>query len=625
MINADDVQVYLRNHGQELPIERLRTHLIDITSSEAFLSPASEMGIAASLLDCYLREADGPEKGTVTFMEEVEHLEALPGVLFLGVLTHDWPGLADCTAGLVHERGWNIAFLKGVALRYGEQDLGIVIVGVKVADEVAKDALAAERAEFKVALRSIAAGSKAKALLLSRQTRKVEIYGQVIRHIELKYTGDDLDPIIGERGEALKFFASRSTAYVLERSMDDLSKQIVTNYRFVRSVRSSGGLVHVKAENLVTTRERLTGITVAGFDRDISLRIILEAIRKAFPEFQLRFNKEFRTRDGITLYRLEVCDEMGNPADSETIGRIEKTLKKAAVSKRVERARWIESIGGFEHYARAIIPFLKNEFEVSSRPQVFIAAGQANEYLQEFKVMMVLPNEAESVDPLPDFFNCIDGFKGLSIVSAHPPKIMGKCRIETIDVSADLDTFDEPEQIYSVLKQRLASVIGEFRDFDEGMRRADRVNLERVQELLPELQDSLLREVYYHLDDFYRVGAPVEELAAIIDLAVKALDRHRRLRGALVLHAESKMSLDEGDSLVTASLVAVAYASEARLSRIIFQKLAGLDCTVSKIRHGETTVLALKLMRDHRPLPARELAELAASLESICFSQAGKQ
>ena len=73
----------------------------------------------------------------------------------------------------------------------------------------------------------------------------------------------------------------------------------------------------------------------------ISLSLILDALRMAFPEFQRKFNKEFTTGDGITTYRLEVCDAQGNAAEPEVVERIRRTLGQAAASKKVERARFV--------------------------------------------------------------------------------------------------------------------------------------------------------------------------------------------------------------------------------------------------------------------------------------------
>ncbi|MFN7970774.1 MAG: hypothetical protein U0166_00225 [Acidobacteriota bacterium] len=618
VVNADDVQAYLKGEGVEIPRERLREFLIEITSSEAFLHPSNELAITAALLDSYLKGVEKDGRRTTAFVEDISKVRMFPHVLFLGVLTRDWPGLADCTAGVVHEKGWNISFLKGVTLRYGGEELGLIIIGIKIEDDLALQAFAADREAFSRDLRQISSHSKAKEILITRNIRRLEIHSQVIERIERMYEGgDDLDRITGPDGEALKFFASRSNAYVLERTVDDLARQIITNYQFVKKVRASGGAVQIDVSNIVTTRERLTGITVAAFERDLSLAVIFEAVGKAFPGFQRKFNKEFTTADGITLYRVEVCDPRGDPANPETLDRLRKALEKAAVSKRAERARWIESIGGFEHYARAIIPFLVKEQEATQSPQVFIAAGQANEFLQEFKIIMVLPEVPGKADPLPQFFDAIDGVKGLGIVSTHPPKIMGSQRVEMLDVAADLEAFQEPEEIYALLKSRIAVIIGEFRDFDEGMRRADRTNLERVQALLPECDELVLREFYYHLDDFYRVSAPVDELATLIDLAVSAMGKSVDSRGTLEVQSGAAMVDLGSDKFKTASLIAVAYPAGRGHLRHVLQILSGYDYTMSKIQHLGTTVLTFRVMKDHRPLPDQDLDNLVGRIKGL--------
>ena len=63
---------------------------------------------------------------------------------------------------------------------------------------------------------------------------------------------------------------------------------------------------------------------------------------------------------------------------------------------------------------------------------VFISAGQASESLQEFKVLMVLPEVEGRPDPVPQFLAAIDPIQGLGVVSTHPPKVLGKTRVEMI-------------------------------------------------------------------------------------------------------------------------------------------------------------------------------------------------
>ena len=618
MVNADDVLAYLDAEGVSIPRDRVRDYLIEITSSEAFLHPAAELAITTALLHAYVTGDRGRPDRTETFMEDLARIAMFPHVLFLGVMTRDWPGLADCVAGIVHEKGWNIAFLKGVTLSFKKEDLGVILIGIKVEDEMGLQVLGEERGTFLKDLANVACGSKAKTYLLTRQARKLEIYSQVIGHVPQVYHGDDVDRILGEDGEAVKFFASRSNAYVLERSVEDLSRQIINNYLFVKRVRASGGLLQLDVNNIVTTRERLTGITVCGFEREISPSLVLDAIKKAWPGFQRKFHKEFTTSDGITLYRIEGCDVEGASADEETLTRLRKILEKVSTTKRVERARYIESIGGFEHYARAIIPFLVKEHDATGIPQVFIAAGQANEFLQEFKLIMVLPEKLGKADPLPRFFEAIEEVSGLGIVSTHPPKIMGKQRVEMLDVSADLGSFGEAEQIYALLKSRIRDIVGDFRDFDEGMRRADRSNLERVQSLLPQIDEPVLREFYYHLDDFYRVGAPVEELSALISLAVKAMKASHDGDGTLeVLSGTASVDIGDGQSFPTATLLAIAYSIHKSYLRCVLECLSGLDCTMSKLAHENTTVLTIRAMKDHRPLPEGALAERVECIKRL--------
>ncbi|GAH63961.1 unnamed protein product, partial [marine sediment metagenome] len=79
-------------------------------------------------------------------------------------------------------------------------------------------------------------------------------------------------------GETFKFFASRSKAYISERSPKDLAMQIINNYKIQQDVLDSKGEIQIYVKNIKTTKEHLTGISVGVFEKDMLLKGIINSI-----------------------------------------------------------------------------------------------------------------------------------------------------------------------------------------------------------------------------------------------------------------------------------------------------------------------------------------------------------
>ena len=610
-----EIREILNSRGVSLSEEEVGVYLNQLDRFRETFSRNEEASICIYLVDEWKRNPEG----VAIFHSDPKGIRSFPAVFTFGALSGDWPGMSDSCIGIVHERKWNIYFVKSFVFEVEMREVGIVLITLKVDSQEDWNRLLREKDEIVEGLRRTYLGRDVKIDLLQRETRKLLAYPRVLEKITQHWKGDHLEDLIGPKGEAFRFFASRSEAYITERSPEDLARQIITNYDFQRKVREFGGRAQVELMNLKTVKEHLTGITLAGFDRDFTLDDCLSAIHEVVPNFKMNYNKEFTTPDGITVYRLEISDGKDH-AFSKRIGRqIESGLLEMATGKGVERMKRFESIGGIEHYARAIIPFLVREQQTSKKPQVFISVARREENLIEFKIIMVTLKSQEKVS-----FLCVEeleGVKGLSVLSTNPPKIIGEAEVNILDVQAELKKFESHEEIYSQIKSCIQKIIGDFRDFDEGMRIHDMKKLQEVREHLSGNDENLLRALYYSIEDFYRMSAPVKDLVEHILMGMEILQtlgqsRERGRTKTLIAGRNLTMHLAPDREVDTATLVAIAQSNRRKTIHPWMEIFKGFEVTMSRLEREDQTLLLFRLLENGRPLSENHLRSLLDLLKS---------
>jgi hypothetical protein len=607
----------LRKGKIRVPPGRLAQYLKEHRSAGRIFPLGQEQAIFVGLMEKWRLAKD---QKTVVFNSRIEDTGSFPTTVSFGVLGFDWPGLSDSCIGVLHQKGWNVAFAKGMVVEHRDQQLGVVIMAVEVHSAEELNRLFEEKEDLAEALSKASIGSLAKAYLIARESRRLETYSRVIEAIERQCPPEHLEGLLGMKGEAVMFFASRPEEYIHERKVNDLVEQILTNYHFLNRVRETGGRPQVWIKNLKTVREHLTGITVVGYDREISLNDCLEAIGHAVPGFKRKFNKEFTTDDGVTVYRLEICDGDGHAFSRKQIQHIRKALVQMATSKKFQRAKWTEATGGFEHYARAIIPFLLREFRSTKIPQVYISMAKATDFFLEFKIIIIL--SGDRITQEKKVFQCVEALEavsGLSVLSTKPPKITGSEGINLLDLRADLDVFADRQVIYESIKDKLGQVIGRFRDFDEGIRILDTKKLSQVREHFKRTGEQLVREFYYRLEDFYRVSASVEELVQQIRMGIQSIRRLARSEAPFVIEGKNaRLGKEAGGRMST--LVCIAFDPKSPAFTWCLGILSTYEVNMSKVEREDGTVLLIQLARDGAALDAAELRQLLRKLRETLVS-----
>jgi len=465
--------------------------------------------------------------------------EKPPFIFEVTVVAPDWAGLVDTVAGIIHQRGYNIQVLLGLVNASGEY--GIVHAKLLLRDEQDMTLVIEDLKTISSLLKVVAKGGHSIEKLLYGGAKKLEIYDGIIRALRKMARPDELAELLKEDGEVERFVVSRSEAYLIERNPQDLAEQILSNYRFQKHLRDKGRGVFVKVRNVVTVRERLTCITVAGFEREITLDDVLDEIREFLPEFQRKYDKQFVTDDGITVIRLEITDEKGEPLKEEDLPLLEQHLKEHLTRKKRREAFDLKA--GTELYGRVLIPRLIQEVELTGLPQMYLLPGRVTREYAEFKLAIVVSlNDRPLGEIRHSLIDRLSQVPGLVVTSAKPPSKSKGIEIIILNLRAELGEFTSEEEIYDVIKASLNEVIPTFRDFDEGMRRSDRRKLEEVLEKLKErgIEGRFVRHYFYEMDDFYRISAPADELAYEVSFGYHLLKEYLRKGNGIWVDGDSK-------------------------------------------------------------------------------------
>jgi len=534
-----------------------------------------------------------------------------------GILSPDWPGLSNTCLGVIHETGWNVDYVKAFKLTRPSETLGIMLIGIRTKTVGEHDRLTVQAPQIFAKLQRAAIGTSAKAFLLSEEIRKLEVYSQVIVLIESRYQGQDLDQIIGPNGEAVKYFAARSRDYIENRRIEDIADQILRNYTFIRTVRETPDAIQLDISNLETNTEGVfTTVTVAGPTRMLNLEDCLKTIGQGVPGFLLKHNREFTTNEGVSLYRIEFVDAMGFPLAESEHEKLRSAFASLVLNKRQNRAQWIESIGGFEHYARAIIPLLVKEAVNTKKTQVYQSVGQTTDLFIEFKIIVVVPNPTELREKLVNkTVKWIEGVPGLEIFGVKPPKTYDNAEVFIIDLRASLSVLENVETIYKTIKDNIRNALGEFRDFDEGMRTIDTEKFKSVRRMIDGIDKTVIRELYYCIEDFFRVGASIDEIIAHIRLMIDMLTvLEKKELNIHVLTRQTGQRTADGRTIPKASLLCVAYPNPLYLLQKILELLENYEVTLSRLEKPGWSMLICRLTSREKALSDAELGELTRKI-----------
>jgi len=433
------------------------------------------------------------------------------------VVAQDWAGMLDAVSGIIHESGHNIQYITAMVNSSGR--FAVIMMALSLTPKEAR-MFEARKAEFVSLLKMAAQGGLSIRRMVAVGAKKIRVFSAVLRELRYKATEEEFTEITAPGKELEQFITTRSEAYLTERFPSDLAVLVLTQYRFQQKVKETGN-VQVKVSNIKTSKEHLTGITVAGLDRFLSLDAVLDALREFIPDYKRKYDKEFVTEDGVSVVRVEITDADYNPLSPEDCLSLENFLKSRLEESRIRR-RDLRLKSGAELIGRILVPRLIEEADLTGRPQLLILPEGMEEGVAQFR--MVVINKGE--DFSDHIRRRLDEIRGIVVSSlkVSPARDKNVCLFA---LYVDSSYFASEEEIYGAIKRSVQEFLPDIRDFDEGMRRMGVERLRQITELVAErgIGPRFTKRVFYGMDDAYRVTTPPEEIAEEIFFINDILNR----------------------------------------------------------------------------------------------------
>jgi hypothetical protein len=576
-----------------------------IAHSQQIFPLACQRALLIRLLLSY----ENTSKKEVIILDELDKA-SIPLTVTLGVLAEDWPGMSNSILGIVHHKERNVLFVKGLTVEYSKKKIGIVILAFNLYSAEEYQQYISEKKELISRIKEASIGTRSKYLLLEDETVKFEIYNDIVNRLKKMHSGPEIFKLISESGEAIKFVSSRSREYLEERNIGDLAELIFNNVRFQEMIRHGETSEVIKIKNFETKYEKLTGITFVCREELISIEDFLKTLNFIVPAHIIKHHKSFVSHDGILVYRIEIVDRYNKPLNAHMIKSIEKSLSKMVVASCKKNFSPIKSIGGYEHFARAIIPFLMMELKKTKMSQVFIKVDEKTDFYIDIKLIVVSYKTRRK--RISSLISSLERINGIEINSTIPPKFYsGGIRIDILKLNINLSEFSSIKDIFSNLKNILGREFGVIRDFDQGFREIDMKVLNDLLEKLSSINVSLIRDIFFNFDELFRIEIPFDVLYEVIILCSQTIEESNLSPGKkLILKHKNLIKANR-------SIFIISYIKQKPLLGKLIKKFKDFDIYFTKIQWNQRTYIILVIHQDNRMLGKEDIREIKAIFQNL--------
>ncbi len=546
---------------------------------------------------------DVKKTGDVKIASIYPNEEDLPAEVSLTVVAPDWAGLVEAVAGLIHAKGYNIKYLNAFVK---DKHYGVVHLRVTADSRERLHHIRKSINDIMEALEHVASGSGSVKRVLQigffRMTSMLRISEELRKIV---HSDEEFHEITKPEGELEKFILSRTDAYIRDRSPELIARQVYQNFKFIRTLRRRGRGLFVDIHNEETVHGVQTCITVAGFERHISMDDVLDEIREYIPMFKIKYDKQFVTADGIIVIRVEITDRNDNPLSDAKIELLKNRLEDW-LSKR-KRQRFVIS-NVIELVGRVLVPRLLQEAQVTGVPQFYMLPEDISNDYADFMIVLLIPspNKEKTVEIFRKISEEIARIEGIVLRSYREPSQRDGFGILFFWLRALASSFKSEEDIYASVRAAVEKIVGSVHDFDEGMRKMERKRLDEVLNILQQykIDTAFIRGFFYSLNGFERISTSAEDLARKILFAYRLLREFFR-NG----HAFDTM---EGRSSVTVG-VALPVGDE-RIEKIM-EILASKSKSLVRLDDFGSTLIVAELKKPKRE--THEIDEIVNKIKSL--------
>jgi hypothetical protein len=550
-----------------------------------------------------------------------------PSVTF-AVLGLDWPGLLNSCTGTLHEKGFNVTFCEAVIIDEPERKVGLVFMEIDVAERDEFETLLKLEPEIQHTLLRAAAQETGKCELLIMETKKAEQYSLVAEALKKVAKPSEYPSFFGQKGEAVRFFAARTLAYLMERQPEDLANQIYANFTFIKTVRETAKICS-KVENIETPAGKLTGVSVAGFEHDLSMGDVFRVIDGVVPGYQRKYDKAFITGDGINIFRIEILDAKGRALPHDQQVELSKKLSSITDAPVCDRLS-----PGVELIGRKICPIMLEEERQLKLPQVYMHPHSRS----NIKVVVVASGQERG--HAFDLVEEISKVKGLEAGMPDPPSAVSSGtggdmtvqEVAIIDVWVDFEAFfgtskgpynDEIILVRIEKALRRAEPVGpRLRIFDRTGRHLRRARTEKVTSLARKrgFDAEIARLILARFGDKLMVSPTVsdKEIFDQVLTGIEAIEQWRDSGKAFPGMAWRRTDLGPAGRGASYTILAVAHNPEKTYLSNLIKAASSFGLESSTVADGsDYTLLLFRLSHQGRWLEDSELGQLSSRFRRI--------
>lgn len=464
------------------------------------------------------------EKGGLPLKFEIKG-NNYPKKAILFLISKDWAGLVDFVMGIIHSYDFNIDFV--TAFNSQSSKYAIIKAIFRINDERLEKRAQELKNKLKYMLKDAIRGSKSIRELAYLSAKKFEIFEEIKNIFDKTIKDVEISKDIKkEGGELEKFIISRSVRYLMERNPEDLAKIVYWQYILQKKVREEGG-IYIHVDNIKTKDEILTCILAVGKWNEISLSEVLETIREYLEDFERKFDKSFLTPDGIKVIRLEIVDGKGKALPDWEIPLFESFLRSKLKGKVLKCEP--EYKFSFEQVWRVLLPTIVKEAKQTHKTHISFLPWLIHRREGDLKAIIIVPNFKdinEIENKKLDLIKKLNQIEGLYVYSSRPVNFVEGVGIIFLGVKTDFTFYETEEKAYKKIREIISEIFGELRDFDETLRRFERIKYEEViKKLGKEVPSVFSREIFSHLDDMHKINVTPEIMSEEIKFSYMLLKK----------------------------------------------------------------------------------------------------